>query len=151
MATKIASVKKNSPSKANGTPNASPPLTHETRPQQAELEGEHGAGDGADRERHRHVLRPALGQLERLGIVVLDAAVVGHEGHERPRHPERNEDDVEGEGECHLRPGPWHRVDGQDRGAGPSAEHRAHRPTNGLSITPGTSGSEPSGLKQSPR
>src|SRR4029450_2116859 len=38
--------------------------------------------------------------------------------------PERNEDDVEGEGECHLRPGPWHRVDGQDRGAGPGLPWR---------------------------
>ena len=91
------------------------PLAHEPRPQQAELEREHRAGDGADGERDRHVLRPPLRELQRVGVVVLDAAVVGDQRHERPRHAERHEDDVERQREGHLRPGPRHRVDGQQR------------------------------------
>ena len=36
---------------------------HEARPKQAELEGQHRAGDGADAERHRKGLRPGAGEL----------------------------------------------------------------------------------------
>ena len=42
------------------------PLAHEARPQQAELEAQHGARHRAHRERHRHVLRPPLGQQQRV-------------------------------------------------------------------------------------
>ena len=91
------------------------PLTHETGPQQAELEGEDRAGDRPDGERDGHVLRPSLGQLERLGVVALEPSVVGDERHERPGHTEGHEDDVAGQREGHLRPGPRHRVHGQDR------------------------------------
>ena len=87
------------------------PLAHEPRPQQTELERQHGAGDGAHREGDGHVLRPALGQAQRVGVVALQPPVVGDERHERPRHPERHEDDVEGEREGHLGSGPGHRVD----------------------------------------
>ena len=86
------------------------PLAHEPRPQQPELEAQHRAGHRADRERDRHVLRPPLGQEQRVGVVVAEGPVVGDQRHERPRHPERHEDDVEREGERHLRPGPRHRV-----------------------------------------
>ena len=39
----------------------------ERRPEEPELEGEDGPGHGADRERHRHHLRPALRELQRVG------------------------------------------------------------------------------------
>ena len=63
------------------------PLAHEPRPQQPELEAQHRAGDGADGERDRHVLRPPLGQLQGVGVVVLEPAVVGdqrHDAHDTP-------------------------------------------------------------------
>ena len=91
------------------------PLAHEPRPQQPELERQHGPGNGADGERHGHVLRPSLGQLQGGLVVVLDAPVVGDQGHRRPRHAERHQDDVEGERERHLRPRPRHRIDRQHR------------------------------------
>ena len=100
------------------------PPAHEPGPQQAELEGEHRAGDRADRERDRHVLRPALGEQQGVGVVVLDRPVVGDQREERPRHAERHEDDVEGQGERHLRPGPRHRVHCQQRDARSSAHPR---------------------------
>ena len=43
------------------------PLAHEPGPQQPELEAEHRAGDRTDGKRDRHVLRPALGELQRFG------------------------------------------------------------------------------------
>ena len=49
------------------------PLAHEPRPEQPELEAQHRAGDRADGERHRHVLRPALGEQQGVGVVVPDA------------------------------------------------------------------------------
>ena len=100
------------------------PLAHEPRPQQAELEAQHGAGHRAHRERHRHVLRPALGQQERVPVVVLDGPVVGDQRHEGPRHAERHQDDVEHQGERHLRPGPRHRIHSGEHGR--SAERRDH-------------------------
>ena len=48
------------------------PLAHELRPQQPELERQHRAGHRADGERDRHVLRPALREQQRVGVVVLD-------------------------------------------------------------------------------
>ena len=58
------------PSKANGTPKAAPhwPMNW---PQQPELEGEDGPRHRPDRERHRHVLRPALGEQHRVGVALL--------------------------------------------------------------------------------
>ncbi len=75
---------------------------HEVRPEQAELEGEDGAGDGADGEGDRHRLRPALGQLQRVVVFLLQPDVVGDEDRRRQRHPERREHDVEGQRERHL-------------------------------------------------
>jgi hypothetical protein len=92
------------------------PLAHEPRPQQAELEAQHRAGHRAHRERHGHVLRPALGQHQRIPVTVLDRPIVGDQGHEGPRHTERHQDDVEHQGERHLRPGPRNRIH--------SGEHR---------------------------
>ena len=67
----------------------------ERRPEQSELERQHGPGDGADGERHRHRLRPALRQPERVRIVVAKTAVIRDQHHRRKRHPERCQDDVE--------------------------------------------------------
>ena len=86
------------------------PLAHELRPQEAELEGQDRPGHRPHGERHGHVLRPALGQSKGIGIIVPDPPVVGDEGHRRPGHPQRHQDDVEGEREGHLRPRPEDRV-----------------------------------------
>ena len=101
------------------------PLAHELRPQQPELEAEHRAGHRADGERDRHVLRPPLRQLQGVGIVVLDAAVVGDQRHERPRDAERDEDDVEGERERHLGARP--RAPGRRRAPAAHCSSRAPR------------------------
>ena len=100
------------------------PLAHEPRPQQPELEAQHGAGHRAHRERHGHVLRPALGQHEGVPVVVLDGPVVGDQRHEGPRHAQRHQDDVEHQGERHLRPGPRHRIHRGEHGR--LAERRDH-------------------------
>ena len=62
---KIASRKKKIPSIANSDAEDVAEAARELRPQQAELEREHGAGDRADRERHRRDLRPALREPQR--------------------------------------------------------------------------------------
>ena len=60
------------------------PLAHKPRPQQAELEAQHRTRHRAHRERHGHVLRPALGQHQRIPVTVLDRPIVGDQGHEGP-------------------------------------------------------------------
>ena len=75
---------------------------HEARPQQAELEGEHGAGDRADREEDRGALRPALGEIEVRGVTrPLPAPLREHheDGH---RDPDDGKDDVKRERHRHL-------------------------------------------------
>ena len=89
--------------------------THEPWPQEAELEREHRAGDRAHCERHRHVLRPTPREEQRVGLVVLDPPVVRDQRHECPRHAERNENDVYGERERHLRARPRYGVDRQQQ------------------------------------
>jgi hypothetical protein len=76
----------------------------ELGPQQPELERDHGAGDRADRERHRDHLRPAPREQQRVGVVVAEAAVVGDQHDRRERHAQAREDDVEAERERHLAP-----------------------------------------------
>ena len=107
-------MRKNSPSNANGHAEGLAPLAHEAGPEQPELERQHRAGDGADGEGDRHVLRPALGEQQGIPIVVLHAPVVGDQRHERPGHAQRHEDDVERQGERHLRPRPRDGVHGDD-------------------------------------
>ena len=67
----------------------------ELRPQEAELERQHRAGDGAHGERHRRHLRPALRELQRVGVVAAQAEVVGDQHHRREGDAEAGEDDVE--------------------------------------------------------
>ena len=76
------------PSIAKAIPKAPPKRLHEVRPEQAELEGEDGAGDGADGESDGHRFRPALGQLHRDRIVVAEPYVVGDQDR-RPGRPRR--------------------------------------------------------------
>ena len=101
-----------------------PPLTHELRPEQPELERQHGPAHGADREGDRHVLRPALGQQERVAVT-LQAPIVRDQGHEGPRHTERHQDDVARERERHLHTSPRDRINGNERGdqRGHHADH----------------------------
>ena len=75
MAMKIASRKKKIPSIAKRDPEGVAEAAHEPRPEQPELEGEDGAGDGADGEQHRDRLRPVAGEAKRVRVVRL-----------RPRH-----------------------------------------------------------------
>ena len=128
----MASVKKNSPSNANGTPNAAPhwpmkcghsnpnsklstvPVTAPTAKVTAMYFDQRWASRSA----------AASSCLQRL--------VVGDQRHERPGHPERHEDDVERQGECHLRPRPRHGVHGQYQQPGPNHGRRVpdgRRPT----------------------
>ena len=81
-----------------------PEATGELRPQEAELERQDGAGDGAHREQHGRDLRPALGELQRDGIVVSQAPVVGDQHHRGEGDADRGQDDVEPERERHLAP-----------------------------------------------
>ena len=92
-------------------PNAAPKRPMNFGQSSPNSKREHGAGDGADRERDRHVLRPALRELQRVGVVLLDAAVVRDQRHERPRHAERHEDDVGRERERHLARAHGHGID----------------------------------------
>ena len=95
MATKIASVKKNSPSKAKGIPNTSPhwPMNR-------------GHSSPNSNDSTVPVTAPTANvtamyfdhrcaSCSAVGVAALDAAVVGDQGHERPRHAERHEDDVD--------------------------------------------------------
>ena len=79
-----------------GDPEGVAEALHEARPEQAELEAEHGAGDGADGEGHRHRLRPAPRQPHRVLVAALQAEVVGGEDDRRQGDAEAGEDDVEG-------------------------------------------------------
>jgi hypothetical protein len=76
----------------------------ERRPQQSELERQHGARDRPHRERHGHHLRPAPGEEQRIRVVTAQAPVVGDQHERRERHADRREDDVEPQGERHLAP-----------------------------------------------
>ena len=58
----------------------------ERRPEKPELERDDGPGDGADRERHRHRLRPPLRELQRVRILVAQAAVVRDQHQRRQRN-----------------------------------------------------------------
>jgi hypothetical protein len=79
-----------------------PEALRELGPEQPELEREHRAGYGADREGHRRDLRPALCQLQRDPVVAAQPDVVGDQHHRREAHAEASEDDVEAEREGHL-------------------------------------------------
>ena len=78
---------------------------HEPRPEQAELEGEDRAGDGADGEQHgdavtrrRRTAGDAFDQLRKRrasGSFLLPPAVLGDQHHRREGDPEAGEDDVE--------------------------------------------------------
>ena len=74
----------------------------ERRPKKPEFEREDGPRDGADRERHRHRLRPPLRELQRVRILVAQAAVVRDQHQRRQRNAERRQDDVEPQRERHL-------------------------------------------------
>src|SRR5687767_1309295 len=102
------------------------PLPHELRPQQAELEGENCPCYRPDRERHRHVLGPALRESQSVTVAALDPPVVGNQRHRRPRHPERHQDDVERKGEGHLCPCPRNGVHLQQHGSPLVKQHICH-------------------------
>src|SRR5256886_11139978 len=77
-------------------------VLHEPRPQEPQLEGEHGAGDGAHGEEDGGAPRPALGEVEvnRLPATEIEALGDGHQ--ERHADPDRREDDVERQRQRHL-------------------------------------------------
>src|SRR3954466_7925864 len=79
-----------------------PEATREGRPEQPELEREDGVCDSTDRKRDGDRLRPAPGELQRVRVVMAQAAVVRDQHYRRQRHAERREDDVETERESHL-------------------------------------------------
>src|SRR6478752_1442397 len=91
---KIASVKKNSPSNANGIPNASPHLP---------------MNFGHSRPNSKVSTVPVTAPTAKVTAMYLD------QRHRRPRHAERHEDDVHPERERHLGPRPRQGVHGEDR------------------------------------
>src|SRR5207244_2466235 len=83
-------------------------------PEKTELEAEHGAGDGADREEDGGALGPTMRQLKVDPVTAPPPPPLGHhhqEGHADAHH---GKDDVETEGHGHLRPR------GEKIGHGPS-------------------------------
>ena len=79
-----------------------------------ELEREHGAGDGADREQDRRGLRPLAGERQGDRVVVLATPVLGDQHDRRQRDPDAGDDDVEPERERHQVPG-GQQVVGEDQ------------------------------------
>ncbi len=77
----------------------------ELGPQEPELERQHGAGDGAHREGHRRDLRPALRELQCVGVVAAKSDVVGDQHDRREGDAQTGQDDVEPERERHLAAG----------------------------------------------
>ena len=75
---------------------------HKARPEQTELEGQHGAGDSTDAERHRKGLRPGAGELEIDLVACAQPEALGD--HQQRWHPnaEHGEADVERERGAHL-------------------------------------------------
>ena len=90
----MASTKKDNPSNANGKTEDVAEAAHQTRPEQAHLETEHGSRDRTDGEQHRRHLRPPPRQAERHRVGAHDAAPVHHEDDRRKRHPETGQHDV---------------------------------------------------------
>ena len=122
----MASVKKASPSQANGGADHVAEVAHHPRPQQAELEGEDRAAHGAEGEQDAAHLRPALGQDE-AGRIAPEAAPVGDEDDGGEGHAERGDDDVPAQAHRHLVSGGEQRVGGEDlehRCQPPMREHR---------------------------
>jgi hypothetical protein len=77
-------------------------LAHEPGPEQPELEREDGAGHRADREGHRHDLRPSASQQQRDVVALAHASPVRDQRDRRQRHAERHQQDVEAQREGHL-------------------------------------------------
>ena len=74
-------------------------------PEQAELEREHRARDGADGEQDRGALGPALGQVEVEPVAGLPVAPLGDDHQHGHADADDGEDDVEAERDRHLRAG----------------------------------------------
>jgi hypothetical protein len=75
---------------------------HEARPEQAELERQHGARHGPDGEQDRGALRQALGELRVVVIARACGQDVGDHHQQRQRDPDGGEDDVEAERHPHA-------------------------------------------------
>jgi hypothetical protein len=81
------------------------PPAHHPRPQQTELEGQHGARHDADGELDGHDRRPAPCEQQGDGVALAQSAVVHQERDGGQGHAERYEQDVGGQGEGHQLPG----------------------------------------------
>ena len=67
-----------------------------------ELERQHGARNGADREEDRRAVGPASGEIESGFIPGPEVQTFGQRHQEGHTDPDRREDDVEGERHRHL-------------------------------------------------
>ena len=102
---KIASVKKAKPSSEKGMPIIAPAFPMKAGPEQAELEGQHGAGDRSHREKNRGAPGPSFAELQ---INRLPGAQIGslrHDHEQRHPDPQGGEHDMEGQRHRHLRAG----------------------------------------------
>ena len=120
------------PSSVNARPTTSPYVGHQPRPQQAHLEAEDGARDGADGEEHSGRLRPLLGEHQRFGVVVAETTSMEDVDHRRERDTEAGDDDVEPERQGHLVSGRQELVGSEDCSIGDErgTRHRDHPLSN---------------------
>ena len=70
---------------------------HETRPQETELEGKNGPGNGADGKENCGALGPALGKIEVPGVTGPLPTPLREYHEDGHRDPDTGEDDVERE------------------------------------------------------
>ncbi len=79
-----------------------PGVAHEKRPEQPQLEGEDGAGNGADGEEDGESLGPAPDERFVDRVAGPQPESLGDEEQNRQPHTEDGEDDVKREGSAHL-------------------------------------------------
>ena len=115
MAMKIASMKKNRPSIANGMPNAAPhwPMNFGHSSPNSNVSTVPVTAPTAKVTAMYFDQRCASRSASSSSRLIARQFAIKR--HARPRHAERDEDDVARERERHLGPRPRHRVDGQDR------------------------------------
>ncbi len=96
-------------------------LRHEARPEQTELERQHGAGDRADREENRHAFCPPLAQFEIHRLARAEPRPLGQHHQQRQPDAQGCEHDVKGQRHGHLRACKEEIIHGRRVWSGPTA------------------------------
>ena len=77
-------------------------MGHERGPEEPELEAQHGAGDGADREEDGGALGPAMRQLQEHRVTAASPPPLGQDHQDGHANAHHREDDVKGQRHGHL-------------------------------------------------